>query len=109
MDKTFLREFKNYLKLKKKEFKNIFDEDYVFWNEFLENKNTPFYFTQGGKRISFGGFNKKLMKFIFSKNGVNILYSKFISESKYVKFDKIFAKKTAKIIFSEHKERKAKR
>ena len=96
MDKTFLREFKNYLKLKKKEFKNIFDEDYVFWNEFLENKNPPFYFTQGGKRISFGGFNKKLMKFIFSKNGVNILYSRFISESKYAKFDKIFSKKKSK-------------
>ena len=96
MDKTFLREFKNYLKLKKKEFKNIFDEDYVFWNEFLENKNPPFYFTQGGKRISFGGFNKKLMKFIFSKNGVIILYSRFISENKYAKFDKIFSKKKSK-------------
>ena len=96
MDKTFLREFKNYLKLKKKEFQNIFDKDYVFWNEFLENKNPPFYFTQGGKRVNFGGYNKKFMKFIFSKNGVNILYSKFISESKYVKFDKIFAKKKSK-------------
>jgi hypothetical protein len=96
MDKTFLREFKNYLKLKNKEFQNIFDKDYVFWNEFLENKNPPFYFTQGGKRVNFGGYNKKFMKFIFSKNGVNILYSKFISESKYVKFDKIFAKKKSK-------------
>ena len=82
MDKTFLREFKNYLKLKKKEFQNIFDKDYVFWNEFLENKNPPFYFTQGGKRVNFGGYNKKFMK--------------FISESKYVKFDKIFAKKKSK-------------
>ena len=68
MDKTFLREFKKYLKLKKKEkeFQNIFDQDYVFWNEFLESKTPPFGFTQGGKKIFFRSYNRKLMNFIFS-------------------------------------------
>ena len=44
MDKTFLREFKKYLKLKKKEYQDIFDQDYVFLNENLEKKNPYFYF-----------------------------------------------------------------
>ena len=97
LDKTFLREFKNYLKLRKKEFKNIFEEDPVFWNEFLENKNPPFSFTQGEKKIEFKSYNKYLMNFIFSKPGVNTLYNRFILETKGdTKFDKIFSKKKMK-------------
>lgn len=97
LDKTFLREFKNYLKLRKKEFKNIFEEDPVFWNEFLENKNPPFSFTQGEKKIEFKSYNKYFMNFIFSKSGVNTLYNRFILETKGdTKFDKIFSKKKMK-------------
>ena len=97
LDKTFLREFKKYLKLRKKEFKNIFEEDPVFWNEFLENKNPPFSFTQGEKKIEFKSYNKYLMNFIFSKPGVNTLYNRFILETKGdTKFDKIFSKKKMK-------------
>ena len=96
MDKTFLREFKKYLKLKKKEYQNIFDQDYVFWNEFLESKTPPFSFTQGGKRIPFRSYNKKLMNFIFSRKGANTLYTKFISENRELKVDRIFSKKHLK-------------
>ena len=93
LDKTFLREFKKYLKLKKKEFKNIFEQDATFWNEFLENKNPPFNYTNDGKKICFKSYNKNLMNFIFSRAGVNPLYTRFIMENKDVKFDKIFSKK----------------
>jgi len=98
MDKTFLREFKKYLKLKKneKEFQNIFDQDYVFWNEFLESKTPPFGFTQGGKKIFFRSYNRKLMNFIFSRNGANVLYTKFILENRDIKVDRIFSKKHLK-------------
>ena len=96
MDKTFLREFKKYLKLKKKEYQNIFDQDYVFWNEFLESKNPPFSFTQGGKKIPFRSYNRKLMNFIFSRKGANTLYTKFISENRELKVDRIFSKKHLK-------------
>ena len=96
LDKTFLREFKKYLKLKKKEFKNIFEQDILFWNEFLENKNPPFNYTNEGKKICFKSYNKNLMNFIFSRQGVNTLYTRFILENKDVKFDKIFSKKKIK-------------
>ena len=96
LDKTFLREFKKYLKLKKKEFKNIFEQDATFWNEFLENKNPPFNYTNEGKKICFKSYNKNLMNFIFSRQGVNTLYTRFILENKDVKFDKIFSKKKIK-------------
>ena len=96
LDKTFLREFKKYLKLKKKEFKNIFEQDIIFWNEFLENKNPPFNYTNDGKKICFKSYNKNLMNFIFSRQGVNTLYTRFILENKDVKFDKIFSKKKIK-------------
>ena len=96
LDKTFLREFKKYLKLKKKEFKNIFEQDATFWNEFLENKNPPFNYTNEGKKICFKSYNKNLMNFIFSRSGVNRLYTRFIMENKDAKFDKIFSKKKIK-------------
>ena len=95
MDKSCLREFKKFLKLKKKEFKNIFEED-VFWYEFIESKTPPFLFTQGGKKLEFKAYNKKLMNFIFSRPAANTLYTKFVSEIKDVKTDKIFAKKKIK-------------
>lgn len=97
LDKTFLREFKKYLKLKKKEFKNVFDKDSIFWKEFLENKNPPFIFTIDGKNFTFKSYSQNFMNFIFSKNCVNTLYTRFISETKEdLKIDKIFSKKKIK-------------
>ena len=96
LDKTFLREFKKYLKLKKKEFKNIFEQDTTFWNEFFANKNPPFNYTNDEKKICFKSYNKNLMNFIFSRQGVNTLYTRFILENKDTKFDKIFSKKKIK-------------
>ena len=93
MDKTFLREFKKYLKLKKKEFENIFEEDPIFWNEFLKNNNPPFLFSVGGKEVEFKSYGKNFMNFIFSRPGVNTLYSRFISENKEIKYENIFPKK----------------
>ena len=96
LDKTFLRQFKKYLNLKKQEFKNIFEEDNIFWNEFLERKGFPFCFTQGEKKLEFKSCNKNLMNFIFSKSGANTLYNKFILETKD---DKIFSKEKIKKCF----------
>ena len=96
LDKTILRQFRKYLNLKQKEFKNIFEEDSIFWNEFLESKGLPFYFTQGEKKLEFKSYNKNLMNFIFSKPGANILYTRFISETKDAKFDKVFSKSIKK-------------
>ena len=93
MDKAFLREFKKYLKLKQKEFKNIFDEDSIFWKEFLSNANPPFCFSSGDKKVEFKSYNKNLMKFIFSRNGANTLYMKFIMDNKDINFNKLFKKK----------------
>ena len=93
MDKTFLREFKKYLKLKKKEFENVFEEDSVFWNEFLKNNNPPFVFSVGGRGVEFKSYGKNFMNFIFSRPGVNTLYSRFISENKEIKYENIFPKK----------------
>ena len=37
IDKAYIREFKKYLKLKKNQFKPIFEEEPSFWNEFFQN------------------------------------------------------------------------
>ncbi len=79
MDKAFLREFKKYLKFNNKKFKNIYDEDSVFWKEFLSKATPPFCFRWGDKKLEFKSYNKNFMKFIFSRTGLNTLYRKFIN------------------------------
>ena len=93
MDKAFLREFKKYLKFNNKKFKNIYDEDGVFWKEFLSKTNPPFCFNWGDKKFEFKSYNKNFMKYIFSRNGVNTLYTKFINENRDINFNKLFKKK----------------
>ena len=98
IDKTFLREFKKYLKTRQKEFARIMEEDSTFWKEFLANSSPPFSFTSGGGKIEFKSYNKKLLTFIFSKPSANHLYSQFINDSKDIPLRQTYSKKRNKKI-----------
>ena len=98
IDKTFLREFKKYLKTRQKEFVRIMEEDSTFWKEFLANSSPPFSFTSGGGKIEFKSYNKKLLTFIFSKPSANHLYSQFINDSKDIPLRQTYSKKRNKKI-----------
>lgn len=98
IDKTFLREFKKYLKTKQKEYAKIFDEDSVFWKEFLGNSSPPFVFSSGGEKLEFKSYNKKLLKFIFSKPSANKLYSLFVNDKKDIVYHQILSKRRVKKI-----------
>lgn len=89
LEKLILRKFKAYIRLKKKngikEIKNIIDKDLNFWGSFLKN-NKPFKFIQkGGKEKTFNSYGKSLMDFIFSRDDVDDLYSRFASDESYFK------------------------
>ena len=98
IDKTFLREFKKYLKSKKKEYGKIFEEDQIFWKEFLGNTSPPFYFSSGGEKIEFKSYNKKLLRYIFSKPSANKLYNLFVNEKKDIDYHQILSKRKVKKI-----------
>ena len=85
MEKPLLRQFKKYLAQNKdkKEFQEIFKRDEEFWDKFIYLKKEPFKYTKNGKEFVFNSFNQDLMEFVFSKNDVNILYEKFISDKSY--------------------------
>ena len=56
-----------------------------FWGSFLKN-NKPFKFIQkGGKEKTFNSYGKSLMDFIFSRDDVDDLYSRFASDESYFK------------------------
>jgi hypothetical protein len=82
IDKTFLREFKKYLKTKQKDYARIMEEDSIFWKEFLASSSTPFSFTSGGTKLEFKSYNKNFLKFIFSKSSASKLYTLFLKEKK---------------------------
>jgi len=96
IDKTFLREFKKYLKNKQKEYARIFEEDTTFWKEFLGKSNPPFIFNSGGEKIEFKSFNKNLLKFIFSKPSANRLYSLFANDKKELASHHVLSKSKMK-------------
>jgi hypothetical protein len=98
IDKTFLREFKKYLKTKQKEYSKIFDEDSVFWKEFLASSSPPFFFSSGGEKLEFKSYNKNLLKFIFSKPSANKLYSLFVNDKKDIVYHQILSKRRVKKI-----------
>ena len=84
IEKPLLREFKNYLLKKKNEFEEIFDKDKIFWDQFLYNgKTPPFKYSMKGKEFNFKSFSHKLMNFIFSKEDLNMLYEKFVSDTNF--------------------------
>ena len=85
IEKPLLRQFKKYLAQNKdkKEFQDIFKKDEEFWEKFIYIKKEPFKYTKNGKEFVFNSFNQSLMEFIFSKNDVNILYEKFISDTSF--------------------------
>jgi hypothetical protein len=101
IDKAFLREFKNYIKKYKYHLKNIFDdlknEEKIFWNEFLQNNNPPFFFTHNHQKVEYKSFSKSLLKFIFSHPSVKQLYSIFIKEKEKELVNSIVNKKIKKI------------
>jgi hypothetical protein len=84
IEKPLLREFKNYLLKKKNEFEEIFDKDKIFWDQFLYNgKTPPFKYSMNGKEFNFKSFSHKLMNFIFSREDLNMLYEKFVSDKSF--------------------------
>lgn len=101
IDKAFLREFKSYIKKSKVVFKTIYDElkqeEKIFWNEFLQNTNPPFVFTQNRVKVEYKSFNRQLLKFIFSHLSVRKIYSLFIKEKEKDLMGSILNKKVKKI------------
>ena len=87
LEKPNLRKFKGYLRYKKKnnikEFTEVFDKDRKFWDPFLKNSQ-PFKFTKNGKEFVFKSYSTALMNFIFSREDVNDLYEKFLSDKIYI-------------------------
>lgn len=99
IDKTFLREFKKYLKTKQKEYAKILEEDSIFWKEFMSSSSPPFNFTSGGgEKLEFKSYNKNLLKFIFSKPSANKLYSLFVNDKKDIVYHQILSKRRVKKI-----------
>ena len=98
IDKTCLREFKKYLKTKQKEYAKIFEEDPIFWKDFLTNSSPPFNFMSGGEKVEFKSYNKKLLKFIFSKPIANKLYSLFVNDKKDLVYHQLLSKRRVKKI-----------
>ena len=94
IDKSFIREFKKYLKTKKISFVNVFEEDPIFWYEFFQNSNPPFSYTvNNNEKIEFKSFNKNLLRFYFSKPSVRKLYIQFIKDKEKDLIPTIIAKK----------------
>ena len=98
IDKAYIREFKKYLKLKKNQFKPIFEEEPSFWNEFFQNSNPPFWFTNSlGEKVEYKSFSKNFLKMIFSKQSARNLYSQFIKEKEKELMMSILSKRNKKM------------
>ena len=105
IDKSFIREFKKYLKTKKISFVNIFEEDPIFWYEFFQNSNPPFSYTlNNNEKIEFKSFNKNLLRFYFSKPSVRKLYIQFIKDKEKDLIPTIIAKKVKKFDYKGDKK-----
>ena len=105
IDKSFIREFKKYLKTKKISFVNIFEEDPIFWYEFFQNSNPPFSYTiNNNEKIEFKSFNKNLLRFYFSKPSVRKLYIQFIKDKEKDLIPTIISKKVKKFDYKVDKK-----
>ena len=105
IDKSFIREFKKYLKTKKISFVNVFEEDPIFWYEFFQNSNPPFSYTiNNNEKIEFKSFNKNLLRFYFSKPSVRKLYIQFIKDKEKDLIPTIIAKKVKKFDYKGDKK-----
>ena len=105
IDKSFIREFKKYLKTKKISFVNFFEEDPIFWYEFFQNSNPPFSYTvNNNEKIEFKSFNKNLLRFYFSKPSVRKLYIQFIKDKEKDLIPTIIAKKVKKFDYKGDKK-----
>jgi hypothetical protein len=101
LDKAFLREFKSYLKKSKTLLRNVYEElkpeEKLFWNEFMQNNNPPFFYTQNRQKVEYKSFSKSLLKFIFSHSSLRNLYSVFVKEREKDIINSIIDKKIKKI------------
>ena len=105
INKSFIRKFKNYLKIKKINFVNVFEEDPVFWCEFFKNSKTPFSYTlNNNEKIEFKSYNKNLLRFYFSKPSVRKLYIQFIKDKEKDLIPSIIAKKVKKFDYKVDKK-----
>jgi hypothetical protein len=105
IDKSFIREFKKYLKTKKISFVNVFEEDPIFWYEFFQNSNPPFSYTiNNNEKIEFKSFNKNLLRFYFSKPSVRKLYIQFIKDKEKDLIPTIISKKVKKFDYKVDKK-----
>ena len=105
IDKSFIREFKKYLKTKKISFVNVFEEDPIFWYEFFQNSNPPFSYTiNNNEKIEFKSFNKNLLRFYFSKPSVRKLYIQFIKDKEKDLIPTIISKKVKKFDYKGDKK-----
>lgn len=101
LDKAFLREFKSYLKKSKNLLRQVYEElkpeEKLFWNEFMQNNNPPFFYTQNRQKVEYKSFSKSLLKFIFSHSSLRNLYSVFVKEREKDIINSIIDKKIKKI------------
>lgn len=98
IDKAYIREFKKYLKAKQNQFRNFFDEEPSFWNDFFARTTPPFYFTNDcGSQVEFKSFSKSFLKMIFSKKSARVLYGIFIKEKEKELFGSILSKRIKKM------------
>jgi hypothetical protein len=101
LDKAFLREFKCYLKKTKSLLRSTYEDlkadEKLFWNEFMQNNNPPFTFTQNKQKVEYKSFSKSLLKFIFSHPSMRQLYSVFVKEREKEIVNSIVDKKIKKI------------
>lgn len=81
-DRTNIRKFNDYLSENKTLFEDIFSQNPNFWDDFFrKEKSYGFYYKIEDKEYK--SCSIEFLKHIFSKDGVDILYEKFLSDIQY--------------------------
>lgn len=98
IDRAYIREFRKFLKFQGESIKTIIEDDKSFWEEFFQNNNPPFYFTQlHGEREEYKSFSKQYLKTIFSRPSAIQLYTLFIKEKGKELLNCIIGKKIKRV------------
>ena len=81
-DRTNIRKFRDFSYENKTSFEDIFNQNPNFWDDFFKReKSDSFHFKIEGKEYK--SCSIKFLKHIFSKDGVDVLYEKFLSDIQY--------------------------
>ena len=81
-DRTNIRKFRDFSYENKTLFEDIFNQNPNFWDDFFKReKSDSFHFKIEGKEYK--SCSIKFLKHIFSKDGVDVLYEKFLSDIQY--------------------------